>query len=364
MAARRTQGGFLERTRGARKVMVLDLGFIGDTVHTLPALWLVRQAYAQAELHMAVADHVVSLLECVPWVERAWGYPRFPRHATLRQNLQMIARLRRERFDVVINLNGSDRSSWLTLFSGAPERLGRLPRDGGPVFWRRMFTEFVEHSSLDESSFVQKCRCLEKAGFPSRAPEFHVAINPAHLEGAGLTAADSGRYLHLSPFTTAENKELPPEQLVELIHQLEIEFPEKRLVISGAPTERERAKLAALVTALGHKPWRVFAGDLSLAQLAAVVQHSAVNLSGDTGTLHLALMSSTPAVSWFLPNPGMRMWIPVGTKYRTVVGTIAAGAKFLTGVSTSDVVQGVKSVLGTSASQLSPQSPESASRQV
>jgi len=65
------QNNFLERTRHAKKVMVLDLGFLGDTVHLLPALWMVRQAYPQAELHCAVAEHVVSLKDCLPWVDRA-----------------------------------------------------------------------------------------------------------------------------------------------------------------------------------------------------------------------------------------------------------------------------------------------------
>jgi hypothetical protein len=35
---------FLKRTVNSKKVMVLDLGFLGDTVHLLPALWMVRQA--------------------------------------------------------------------------------------------------------------------------------------------------------------------------------------------------------------------------------------------------------------------------------------------------------------------------------
>ena len=124
---------FLQRTRAAKKVMVLDLGFLGDTVHLLPALWMVRQAYPQAELHVAVAAHITSLMDCAPWVNRVWGYMRYPRHATLRENWQMVSRLRREKFDVVINLNGSDRSSWLTFLSGARERLGRVPDDGGPL---------------------------------------------------------------------------------------------------------------------------------------------------------------------------------------------------------------------------------------
>ncbi len=83
---------FLTRTRSARKIMVLDLGFLGDTVHLLPALWMVRQAYPQAELHVAVSSQVTSFMDCFPWVDRVWGYMRYPRHATLRENFQMVSR--------------------------------------------------------------------------------------------------------------------------------------------------------------------------------------------------------------------------------------------------------------------------------
>jgi len=347
MAALPARGGFLQRTRGARKVMVLDLGFLGDTVHLLPALWMVRQAYPQAELHAAVADHIVSLMTCLPWVDHAWGYPRFPKHATLRENLQMVARLRKERFDVVINLNGSDRSSWLTFLSGAPARLGRRPKDGGPPFWGRMFTEFVQYNSTTEPVYVQKCRCLEEAGFPFRQAEFHAQVAPAHLEAAGITTADAGTYFHLSPFTTADKKELPSKQFVELISVLQSRFPEKRWVLSGAPTEREHRKMEALVAGLGREPWRVFAGELNLVQLAAVIQHSAVHLCGDTGTLHLALMTGTPSVSWFGAGPGTRVWIPMGDRHRTVLGSAVAEGKALQGVETGELIRAVAEVLGT-----------------
>ena len=152
--------------------MVLDLGFLGDTVHLVPALWMVRQAYPQAELHAVVADHITSLMACLPWVNRAWGYPRFPKHATLRQNLQMVAQLRQERFDVLINLNGSDRSSWLTFLSGARERLGRRPKDGGPPLWRRMFTEVVQYSSSTEPVYLQSAGAWSGQAFPLRSRNF------------------------------------------------------------------------------------------------------------------------------------------------------------------------------------------------
>jgi ADP-heptose:LPS heptosyltransferase len=334
---------FLEHTRAAQKVMVLDLGFLGDTVHLLPALWMVRQAYPQAELHVTVAAHITSLMDCVPWVNKTWGYMRYPRHASLRENIQMVTRLRREKFDVVINLNGSDRSSWLTWLSGAPARLGRVPDDGGPPFWQRMFTAHVAHPFTEEPVYVQRCRCLEKAGFPFTTPEFHAEIDPAALRAAEISASD--RYFHLSPFTTAEAKELSPAQLAELIAALAEEFPEHKLALSCAPTPREQEKLKLLLGRLPQAPWRVFAGNLKLVELAAVIQRSALHFCGDTGPFHLAVMTNTPTVAWFWPNPGSRQWLPAGGPYRVLVGANEPGAPYLSGIATASLVAAAQSVL-------------------
>lgn len=336
---------FYSRTRGAKKVMVLDLGFLGDTVHLLPALWMIRQAYPQAELHVTVAAHVTELMECTPWVNRTWGYMRFPRHATVRENLQLVTALRREKFDVLINLNGSDRSSWLAFFSGARERLGRQPGDGGPPFWRQMFTAHVQYPANLDLMYLQRCRCLEQAGFPSAPPEFHAEIDPGDLKFAEITATDTGHYFHVSPFTTADRKELPPAQLVELITKLGENFPDKKIVLSCAPTEREQKKMTELLALLPQKPWRVFPGNLTLPQLAAVIQHSALHLSGDTGPMHLAAMTNTPAVMWFWPNPGRNQWIPIGQQYRVIFGGKVPDSPFLGKINSDELIAVAQSVL-------------------
>ena len=325
--------------------MVFGLGFLGDMAHLAPALWMVRQAYPESELHVGVAAHVASFLECMPWIDRIWGYPRFPKHASLTENLNFVARMRHERFDVLINLNGSDRSSWLTLFSGARERLGRVPDDGGPPFWRRMFTEVVQQPFLPDPVYIQNCRCLEKIGFPDAPPEFHVDIKPTHLQAVNISPADAETYFHLSPFTTDDRKELPPEQLVEFIDALQACWPKKRLVVSCAPTERERRKMESFLVRLPRKPWRVFAGELSLTQLAAVIQRSAVHFCGDTGTLHLALLVGSRTVSWFWPNPGRDAWIPAGKRHRTIVGRSEPGQIHLCGIQTEELIQAVHGVL-------------------
>ena len=100
-----------------------------------------------------------------------------------------------------------------------------------------------------------------------------------------------------------------------------------------------------LLALLPQKPWRVFAGNLNLTQVAAVIRHSALHFCGDTGTLHLAVMTQTPVVAWFWPNPGLREWVPSGDKYRVIVGANEPGAKHLCQIKTEALIEKVQAVL-------------------
>jgi len=208
-----------------------------------------------------------------------------------------------------------------------------------------MFTAHVSHPFTEEPVYVQRCRCLEKAGFPFTEPEFHVEINPEHLRAADIGSADKGTYFHISPFTTADSKELPPEQLVEFIVAMAKLFPEKRWVISCAPTKRELVKLEKFLPLLPFKPWRAFPGNLNLTQLAAVIRHAALHCSADSGPLHLAVMTDMPTVAWFRSHPSLREWMPTGEKYRVLIGANEPGAMHLGNIAAADLVSAAQSIL-------------------
>jgi hypothetical protein len=52
----------------------------------------------------------------------------------------------------------------------------------------------------------------------------------------------------------------------------------------------------------------------------------------------LAVMTDTPTVAWFWPNPGIRQWLPAGEKFRVLVGANEPGTRFLGGVATKDLL--------------------------
>ena len=312
--------GFYDESRFARRVMLLDLGFLGDSIHLLPALRVLRQAYPEAELHVMVSEHVTKIMEVAPWVDKVWGYPRFPRGPKWYQDFGRIRRLRAANFDAVINLNGSDRSSILTSLSGARWRLGRRPEDGGPTFWSTMFTHIVEHPYKTELISTQRWHCLKKAGFPGAQPEVHPEIPEAARRSVREKAGGAGGWIHISPFTTEDYKELPPGQIAEVLDQLHRRFPGEKIILTCSGHVREKTKMSALLAALNFQPWRVFAGELDLLELAALLQSSRLHLGGDSGGLHVAWMTGVPTVTWFRRYDGLPDWQPVGDRYRSVIG--------------------------------------------
>ncbi|MBU3665406.1 MAG: glycosyltransferase family 9 protein [Chthoniobacterales bacterium] len=311
--------GFYAATRDAKRVMLLDLGFLGDSIHLLPALWVLRQSYPDAELHVMVSEHVTKIMEVAPWIDRIWGYPRFPRGPKWYQDFGRVRQLRTAKFDVVVNLNGSDRSSILTGLSGARWRLGRRPEDGGPAFWSAMFTHIVEHPYKAELISTQRWQCLRKAGFPGEKPEVRIEI-PADAKRRALEkAGGDGGWIHVSPFTTVNYRELSFEQMAGFLSTLN-QTTKRRIILTCAGNERERSRMSELLGRLDFAPWRVFCGDLDLLEYAAIVSMSSLHLGGDSGGNHVAWMSGVPSVTWYRDFEGLSEWILQGEDCMAFVG--------------------------------------------
>ena len=74
----RKPANFYRVTKSARKIIVADLGFLGDSVHLVPALWEIKRHYPAAQLHTLSAALGAELLGLAPCVDRAWAFPLTP----------------------------------------------------------------------------------------------------------------------------------------------------------------------------------------------------------------------------------------------------------------------------------------------
>ncbi len=126
---------FYSKTRAARKIIVVDLGFLGDTVHLLPSLKEIKRNYPEAALHVMTTPVGCEVLALAPWVDRAWAVEMSKEKRTLRQQWQVIRAVRGERFDVAFNFTAADRTLFMTTLTGAPWRIAYS--GGRPHFWKK-----------------------------------------------------------------------------------------------------------------------------------------------------------------------------------------------------------------------------------
>src|SRR5437899_201958 len=126
---------FYERTRAARKIIVVDLGFLGDSVQLVPALWEIKRHYPEAELHTLSAPVGAEVLSLAPCVDRPWAFPLGSPSPPWWRHWDLIRALRRERFDVAFNFSGADRTVFLTALTGAKWRVAHAA--GREHFWNR-----------------------------------------------------------------------------------------------------------------------------------------------------------------------------------------------------------------------------------
>ncbi len=327
---------FAAQTASARRILVVEIAGLGDLVHSLPSMWALRQAWPDAELHCLVRAEYASLLGLTPWVDRVWPYPRG--RAGLGEITRLVRDLREQRFDVAIDLMGSNHASCAAWLSGASRRLVRRPGVRKPRFaWRWCSTDLMEQPFTPDRMYIQRWKCLRQAGLAAAAPRFEFG-QPLGLERVpALADLAQHFYLHLSPCTRLASKELPPAQLVELVGRLRKSHPHLKIVISSGGRPRELAVLADLLKALPVPPWKIFAGTLEIPQLFRLIQGASLHLGGDTGSMHLAWLAGTPSVCWMSPESNHRAWAPDGDQH-ALIRADAPPRDYLYGVSTGEII--------------------------
>ena len=339
---------FAVENAAARKILIVEVAGLGDLVHSLPAMAAVRHTYPHAELHCLVRREYASLLALAPWIDRVWPYRRNRRSLSLQSIVGTTRALRAERFDIAIDLMGSDHASTAAWLSGAKRRLVRRP---GPrrrrYAWRWFATDVIDSPFGQERMYLQRWHSLQQAGIRSAVPAFELLPAPALGSLLGAEAA-TAKYVHLSPYTKQSCKELPPAQLVELLFGLREARGDLRLAISCSGQARERRALDALLRALPFAPWRVFAGTLDIPELHALIQGAALHLGGDTASMHLAWLAGTPSVCWMSTFASHCTWAPEGERHAMVYSDVPPGEHLL-GVSTEAVVERSLELLGVSA---------------
>jgi ADP-heptose:LPS heptosyltransferase len=303
---------FYNQTRDARKIIVVDLGFLGDTVHLLPALHELKRNYSHTQLHVLTSPLGCEVLELASCVDRAWAIEMSSRKRSLCQQWQVLRALRREQFDVAFNFSGADRTIFMTGLTGARWRVAY--RGGRAHFWNRWLVPFwIPFIVPTGPVFERRREMLRLCGLDLVPARFDLGIPNSAREWTANQF--SGEAIHFSVNASTHLKEWPLEHWIELGKRV-LRGSQIRILATGSETPRERSRLDAFALALRDTRMQAFTG-LSIAQLAALLSRCALHVGADSGVLHLAMALGLPTISLFRDYPGLRGWLPRGPEHRS-----------------------------------------------
>lgn len=293
--------------------MVVDLGFLGDSVHLAPALWELRRHYGQATLEVLSAPVGAEVMRMVPCVDRAWSFPLGSPSPPWWRHWDILRALRREKYDLAFNFSGADRTIFITAWTGAMWRVAH--EAGRRHFWNSwLIAHWVPRQNPALPVYEQRRQVLAACGLTLGQPRFDLRI-PAEASQWAAAAIPAGA-IHFSINASTLLKEWPVAHWSTLAKILLKELPTRHLVATASGKAREQDRVKALAAQVNHPRLIITAKDLTVPQLAGALSRCALHAGGDSGVLHLAAALGLPTVSLFREYRGRNEWLPRGNQHR------------------------------------------------
>ena len=300
-----------------KKILVLKYRSIGDILLSGPALESLSLTFPNARIDMVVDDVFADICHGHPHINylilnrrnrgslTKWEY--------LMSELRFFAKIRKQKYDLVVDLHSGPRSSLLAFISGARYRLGNR---------MRLRNKIAYNISAPPGQGMHTADMLLNTLFPLnpvRPENRALSLNYKDSEGLfvreflakhGVTEKDTVVMVH--PGARVDVKRLPAEKMGSVVRWL-IDDLGVKVVYAG--NNNDIAAIAEIVSYSGKRG--LIATNLPLGRLAALIGACDLFLGNDSGPAHMAAALGLPVVAFFGPSDPA-IWGPIGDRVRVV----------------------------------------------
>lgn len=300
-----------------RKILVIKFKHIGDVLLTTALFRNLRTHFPDAFIAAAVFDYTAPMLTDNPDIDKVFLYRQ---HSGFRERCRILGLLRRERFDLAIDLTDGDRGAIAAFASGSPVRLGFRSKRHKLIRRDLLFTHLMENRNTDQHTVRYNLEPLRALGLETRTEDLRLCWPreieegiAGKLETAGLSLGAPFAVIH--PTSRWLFKCWTESGNATVIDSLwnEYHLPS---VITSDRTKRELQFVEEILKRV-RAPVIDWSGQLSLKELAALMKRARIVVSTDTAPMHIAAAVQTPVIALFGPS-GDSVWGPWGEGHRVI----------------------------------------------
>ena len=308
-----------------RKILVIKLRHIGDVLLTIPAIRALRDTFPSASITALVNSGTEDVLKGNPLIHEILTVDRSALKQSLFERIKyefyFVKQLRKQSFDMAVDLTGGDRPALYAFLSRARYRIGYEQAKG---FAGKRFL-YTQRLSIDRDrhTVLQNLELLDKAGIKPSAfslqplsVDFYISEEDKQwlnniLKHKGISEQDA--IVHIHPTSRWLFKCWRDEAMADVIDRIQEQYGAK-VVVTCSPDKREMDKANRIIELAENKPIS-FIGDISLKKLGAISKRAKLFFGVDSAPMHIAAAVNTPVVALFGPS-GAFHWGPWDNDYK------------------------------------------------
>jgi 3-deoxy-D-manno-octulosonic-acid transferase/heptosyltransferase-1 len=342
-----------------QSILIIKLSAIGDVVHSLPVLEVLRKSYPAARIDWVVEETASGIINGHPAINEVIVSPRSAWSRAfaegdikgfLRDLRRFEGRLRSVCYDLVIDLQGLLKSGILAGLARGRRKVGMTgSREGAGLFLSEpAFPVNREIHAIDRYLSLAAGLGCDISGWHGSLP-----VTETDMEKAGRLLDEAGlggdRFVAVNPVAKWETKLWIPGRFSRLCDRIVDEAGCSVLFTGGGS---DTAYVEGIVSGM-NRPAVNLAGRTGLRELACIYERAELLVTTDTGPMHIAAAMKCPVVALFGPTSPVRTG-PYGNGHRVVRSGAACSPCFrkkcddprcMTGIGVEKVFEEVKSLL-------------------
>ncbi|MDQ7047899.1 MAG: lipopolysaccharide heptosyltransferase I [Sulfurovum sp.] len=284
------------------KIAIVKLSALGDIVHAMAILKLIKQSIPQSRIDWIVEENFVSVLEHNPYIDTILPV-NLKSLKTNKFNIFLeIKRLRKyaqNNYDVVIDMQGLIKSAIVSRILGSNvgfDKNSIRERMAAFLYKKSFFIPYSENVIMRNLNLVALSLELKiEEGFLKDKEALLFFTEEDRKNTASFIDKDLKTIIHILG-SSWESKIYPKEKFVEIIDGLE----GNHLLVWGNESEHASAKYVA-----EHTNARIIP-RLTLNGLKALISSADLVIGADSGPTHFAWAMNRPSITIFGPTPSAR----------------------------------------------------------
>ncbi|GGA97532.1 glycosyltransferase family 9 protein [Puia dinghuensis] len=279
-----------------QKFLVIQTAFIGDVVLATALIEKLHACYPDARIDFLVRKGNEALLTGHPYLTEVLIWDK--KQNKFKNLLDLTRRIRKTKYDKVINVQRFAATGLLTTFSGAKETIGF---DKNPL--SRFFTHRIPHIvSAPEKTALP----MTGAGAPLHEIERNQALIAAFTDDKPAkprlypTPTDEDKvkpyktkpYITISPASVWFTKQYPKEKWISFIQNLP---PQTTVYLLGAPSDKDLCQY--IQTNAPGEDIIDLSGRLTFLQSTALMRDAVMNYVNDSAPMHFASAVNAPVTA-------------------------------------------------------------------